>query len=146
MLAKIGFLAILLLGVSIGLAFDRRPVLGFHTPPVPWVGWRFGFDLPGGPLTVARAGEATAVAAASKAAAKTQACTVQMNAQGASIVSAHAILAGKAADAASGLRRAVPQADRLMRARAPLVGYVARGVDVCSQWSAADRAVLESMK
>lgn len=56
MLAKFGFIVLLCLGICIGLGYDRRPPIAYRLQFLPFI--HPTIRLAGGPLTVARAGEA----------------------------------------------------------------------------------------
>jgi hypothetical protein len=142
MLAKIGFLAILALGVGLGWGWDRHPAWGFHTPPVPFVGWRFGFDLP--PSLEAQ--RAQAVAALIPEHAATLACKGALGAQSASLKAVAAVDAGKLAEATHAVVAARAVAESFRQSSVSLKAYRPAGVDACAAWSDADRAVVGVFK
>lgn len=142
-LALVGFFAILCVGFGfgLGLGWDRHQPIGFTIPIVKqFVG------LEGGAVVVSEARAVKAEAALAPALAASKACRTSLDAQGASIRSTAAIDAAKAGKAAHDLQGARAVAASLLRSRAPLVGYVPKGPDVCAEWSDVDAKVVGALR
>lgn len=138
----ISYLLALCVAAGIMFAWDRHPPLGWHTKPLPLVGWTFGFDLPDS-LATQRDKAQAALRLAQDA---QKACLGQLGRQNASIASLSAESAAKLAAVNHDLASTRAVVESLRRNAVDLRDYQPKGADQCSRWEDADREVKGALK
>lgn len=146
MLAKIGFLAILCVGIALGLGYDRHPPMGWHTRVLVW---SVGFDLPNSLATE----RDRAVAAGKAASAVVARCQGNVKALTAAQERANDQARRDGLETARRLKmlsealQSARQADAHDQAEAAkLSAAQIMGVDACSRMDDVDQRVLEAYR
>lgn len=142
-LSIIGAAALLAIGGAGALAYDRHPPLSWH---VHVLFWHPGIDLPGGPVVVAQAQAAAALAASRMAQDGQRRCDASLAVQNASLAQAHAAGATAMASAQSALDAVKAQNAKLTSAAASLSNFpTMAGETACQRWDRSDGAVLAAL-
>lgn len=139
-LSILGAMTLLAAGGAGTLAYDRHPPLSWHAHVL---FWRPGFDLPGGPVIVARAERDAAITASQMAQDGNKRCHASLDVQSASVAQAAQRGATALMIAQAELDATKVQNDRLRSAASSLKTFAAiPGEQMCRHWERADGAVL----